>query len=264
MESSRPALGGEPASQTLSGVEAYRFDDRSRQPPMGRDAIFLSIRVGQEQRHARGPHELADRVEEHLERAGQIESRGERAREFLEDAGERGALPRLVRADRRARRLGPETGAQCRDLARQVELVDHPSQHTVQLALRERHGQGEVGGLAVLGRHTDGDGEGRRRDRPHPRDERLDVAGSARAADDHVDLDEPQRLQRLGVVGSREDGMLAEGDHETRPQRVVGRDDQDRVHADTGMVAVTATGKSTVKTAPPASRLVALMRAPWV
>src|SRR5215813_9222552 len=58
--------------------------------------------------------------------------------------------------------------------------------------------------------------------------------------------------------------MLAQRDHEPRPQCIVRRDDQDRVHADTGADAVTATGKSTVKTAPPASRLVALMRAPWV
>jgi len=38
-----------------------------------------------------------------------------------------------------------------------------------------------------------------------------------------------------------------------RPQCVVGRDDQDRVHAGTGCVATTARGKSTVKIAPPVS-----------
>src|SRR4029453_10218006 len=102
-----------------------------------------------------------------------------------------------------------------------------------------------------------------RRDRSYPADERLDVARHPGApAQDDVDLDEPQGLKRFGVGRRREYRVMTERGHEPRPQRIVARHDQDRIHAGTGSVAVAAIGKSTVKTAPPASRLVTLRRAP--
>ncbi len=43
----RPSLGGEPAGQALPGVQAHRFDDRSGEPAMGRDAVFLRVGIRQ-------------------------------------------------------------------------------------------------------------------------------------------------------------------------------------------------------------------------
>jgi len=134
---------------------------------MGRDAVLLRIGVRQQQGHPRRPHELADRIEEHLERTRQIESGGECARELLEDPRERRALPGLVGAGRHARRFGREARAQGGDLAREAELVAHAPEHAVELALGERRRQREVDRLALLCSHADRDGEYRRRDRPH-------------------------------------------------------------------------------------------------
>ena len=68
-QSRRAPLGGEPAGQTLPGVEPHRLDDRPCQSAMGRDAIFLGVGVRQQQGHPGRPHEIADRVQKHLERA---------------------------------------------------------------------------------------------------------------------------------------------------------------------------------------------------
>src|SRR5439155_55227 len=89
-----------------------------------------------------------------------------------------------------------------------------------------------------------------------------EAPGHAPAAQDHVDVDEPERLQRFRIALGDEHGMVTQGRDEAPAQRVVGRDDEDGVHVAT--VATTASGKSMVKAAPPSSRLAARSLAPWV
>ncbi len=156
------ALRGEPPNEPLAGRQAHRADDLRRQPAMRGDAIFLRVGAGQEQRHPGGSNELPDRVEEHLERSRQVEARGKRPRELLEHACERGTLPRLIGAGRRARPPGREARAERGDFARQPKPVGDVAQRAVELTLPERQRESEVRRGRLVTGGTDGDRQGGR------------------------------------------------------------------------------------------------------